>query len=73
MLIKEFLDGWNRTTEGKGKCKPKLIITVHEILNLFPFRGVFRGVFRGAMGAQPPPPGPVKSMDFRGFSGPNGC
>ena len=33
------------------------------------FRGVFRG---GAMGAKPPP-GQVKSIDFRGFSGPNGC
>ena len=26
----------------------------------------------GGYGAKPPP-GPVKSFDFRGFSGPNGC
>ena len=32
-------------------------------------KGVFR---RGAMGTMPPP-GPVKSIDFRRFSGPNGC
>ena len=28
----------------------------------------------GAIGAKPPPPpGPVKSIDFKGFSCPNGC
>ena len=31
-----------------------------------------RGVFRGGYGAKPPP-GPVKSMDFRGFQAPTGA
>ena len=35
------------------------------IVNRYP-KGVFRG---GAMGAKPPP-GPVKSINFRWFSGP---
>ena len=38
------------------------------IVNRYP-KGVFRG---GAMGAKPPP-GTVKSINFRWFSGPNGC
>jgi len=33
-----------------------------------------RGFQGRSMGAQfPPGPGPVKSMDFKKFSGPNGC
>ena len=35
-----------------------------------PIRGVFSG---GAMGAKPPPPEPIKSFDFRGFSAPSLC
>ena len=33
-------------------------------------RGVFRG---GGLWGLNPPPGPVKSIDFRGFSGPKGA
>ena len=38
----------------------------------FPYE-ITRGVFRGGYGGLAPPPGPVKSIDFRVFSGLNGC
>ena len=42
--------------------------TVYRVYNYILVRGVFRG---GAMGAQPPPPGKVKALIFRGVSAPN--
>ena len=38
-----------------------------------PWKVIIRGVFMGGVRGAKPPPGPVQSIDFRGFSGPNGC
>ena len=53
---------------GKFVLKKSKIYILHDF-KLSTFRGVFKG---GAMGAKSPP-GPSKSIDFRGFSGHNGC
>ena len=44
---------------------------LNDLVKIMSCEGLWR-IQGGAMGAKPPP-GPVKSIDFRGFSGPNGC
>ena len=53
-----------------GGIEQRTLIVKDNQMKINKTRGVFRGW--GAMGAKPLP-GPVKSIDFRGFSGPNEC
>ena len=45
---------------------------IHPTFHILPYYINARGVFRGeGLWGLSPPPGPVKSIDLRGFSGPN--
>ena len=56
------------TTERKNEIVRKKGVKVLFCIKYATWAEAYQ---RGAMGAKPPPPGSLKSINFLGFSGPN--